>query len=73
MSSESAVLNKLDAAELRIGMCDDAKLSALLDPALINLLGFVASPHAPVKTKVRLATPAAPGATAARRRRPLPR
>ena len=46
------MLSKLDAAELRIGMTDDAKLSKLLDPALINILGFLATPSATVRAKV---------------------
>lgn len=50
-ANPTALLEKLNAAELRIGMCDDAKLAKLLDPALINILNFLASPLAPVKTK----------------------
>ena len=32
-------------------MCDDERLGKLLDPALVNILGFLASPAAAVKTK----------------------
>jgi hypothetical protein len=36
---------------LRIGMCEDDKLGKLLDPALINILNFLGSQSATVKTK----------------------
>ena len=52
MADEKAILGKLEAAELRIGMCDEKALEKLLDPALPNLLPFLGSPHAAVKTKV---------------------
>ena len=52
MADEKVMLGKLEAAELRIGMADESKLSALLDPALPNLLGFLSSPHASVRSKV---------------------
>ena len=46
------LLPKLEAAELRIGMCEDAKLAALLNPALVNILGgFLSSPSPAVKQK----------------------
>ena len=51
MASSDAVLAKLDSAELRFGMADDAKLAKLLDPALVNMLGFLASPSPAVKEK----------------------
>ena len=43
---DAAVMSKLDAAELRIGMADDVKLAEMLDPALVNIMGFLASPSA---------------------------
>ena len=48
---DAAVMSKLDAAELRIGMADDVKLAKMLDPALVNIMGFLASPSAAVKAK----------------------
>ena len=50
-SPDAALLQKLDAAELRIGMAEDNKLAKLLDPALCNILNFLASPSAAVKQK----------------------
>lgn len=47
-----ALLSKLEKAELRFGLCDDGKLSALLDPALPNILGFLANGDAAVRAKV---------------------
>ena len=49
--ADAALLQKLEAAELRIGMAQDDKLAKLLDPALINILGFLGSPSAAVKQK----------------------
>jgi hypothetical protein len=51
-TDDAAVLSKLDAAELRIGMCEDAKLAKLLDPALCNILGFLSSASPAVRQKV---------------------
>ncbi|KAL1527861.1 hypothetical protein AB1Y20_009237 [Prymnesium parvum] len=51
MADEKAILSKLEAAELRIGMCDEKALTKLLDPALPNLLPFLGSPFASVRTK----------------------
>ena len=51
-SPDAAILSKLDAAELRIGMIEDAKLAKLLDPALCNILGFLSSTSAAVRQKV---------------------
>ena len=50
-SPDAALLQKLDAAELRIGMAEDNKLAKLLDPAMCNILNFLASPSAAVKQK----------------------
>ena len=52
MATAAALLEKLDAAELRIGLCEDAKLAKLLEPALPNILGFLSSPEPTVKSKV---------------------
>lgn len=49
--ADAAVLSKLDAAELRFGLAEDDKLGKLLDLALINILGFLASESSAVKTK----------------------
>ena len=50
--ADAALLQKLDAAELRIGMCDDDKLAKLLEPALPNILGFLAQDSTAVRSKV---------------------
>ena len=50
-SPDAALLQKLDAAELRIGMAEDNKLAKLLDPAMCTILNFLASPSAAVKQK----------------------
>jgi len=52
MTTSAALLEKLDAAELRIGLCEDTKLAKLLEPALPNILGFLSSPEPTVKSKV---------------------
>lgn len=46
------MIEKLEKAELRIGLCEDAQLGALLDPALPNLLGFLAHADGVVRAKV---------------------
>uniref|UniRef100_A0A7S4BN83 Non-specific serine/threonine protein kinase n=2 Tax=Chrysotila carterae TaxID=13221 RepID=A0A7S4BN83_CHRCT len=52
MASEASLLAKLEQAELRFGLADDEKLAKLLDPALPNILGFLASSSAQVRSKV---------------------
>ena len=52
MADESALVAKLESAELRFGLCDDEKLTKLLNPALVNILGFLASPAPAVRAKV---------------------
>ena len=49
--ADAALIAKLDAAELRIGLCEDANLAKLLDPALPNLLNFLTSTP-PVRAKL---------------------
>ena len=49
--ADAGLLAKLDAAELRIGLCEDANLAKLLDPALPNLLNFLTSTP-PVRAKL---------------------
>ena len=49
--ADAGLIAKLDAAELRIGLCEDANLAKLLDPALPNLLNFLTSTP-PVRAKL---------------------
>lgn len=46
------LLEKLEAAELRIGLCEDTKLAKLLEIALPNILGFLSSAEPAVRNKV---------------------
>ncbi|EOD27648.1 hypothetical protein EMIHUDRAFT_204549 [Emiliania huxleyi CCMP1516] len=50
--ANTALLEKLEKAELRIGLCEDSKLAKLLDPALPNIIGFLATDDAAVRAKV---------------------
>ena len=53
--ANTALLEKLEKAELRIGLCEDSKLAKLLDPALPNIIGFLATDDAAVRAKVHSA------------------
>jgi hypothetical protein len=48
----AALLEKLEAAEMRIGLCEDTKLAKLLELALPNILGFLSSAEPAVRNKV---------------------
>ena len=48
----ATLLEKLEAAELRIGLCEDTKLAKLLEGALPNILGFLSSAEPAVRNKV---------------------
>ena len=48
----ATLLEKLEAAELRIGLCEDTKLAKLLEVALPNILGFLSSAEPAVRNKV---------------------
>ena len=51
LTSSSGWTHHIVHRRLRIGMCEDDKLGKLLDPALINILNFLGSQSATVKTK----------------------
>jgi hypothetical protein len=51
LTSSTEWMHHIVQRRLRIGMCEDDKLGKLLDPALINILNFLGSQSATVKTK----------------------
>ncbi len=49
---EKTLLNKIEAAELRLAAADDTKLHKLLDPALPNIIGFLQHPSRILRDRV---------------------